>query len=157
MSRADKERERDLFTMSRKFTVPVGSEARERPFPSEVNATRRRGAKSTSEDTLYFPGDSRESLGEDSSSLFKVCSLTFKFSHHGNAWTAVTAIMVTLPLRRQGVAKHTDMVSRSVTPLTRCTYSQLLLQESSPNEESLDKMRGTSQTTDHLLLEVVAE
>lgn len=37
--------------------------------------------------------------------------------------------------------------ARTVNLLTRCTYSELLLQESSPNEESLDKMRGTSQTT----------
>lgn len=37
--------------------------------------------------------------------------------------------------------------ARTVNLLTRCTYSQLLLQESSPNEESLDEMRGTSQTT----------
>lgn len=37
--------------------------------------------------------------------------------------------------------------ARTVNSLTRCTYSQLLLQESSPNEESLHEIRWPSQTT----------
>lgn len=50
------------------------------------------------------------SLGQDSSSLLKVCYLSFQFSRHGNACAAVTAIVETLPLHRQKAAIHTDMV-----------------------------------------------
>lgn len=41
--------------MSRKFTVPLGSDARERPLPSEVSATLRSGVRPAAEEKLYFP------------------------------------------------------------------------------------------------------
>lgn len=69
--------------------------------------------------------------------LFILCQFS---SRHSRDWHIASLFFITsyFPVSPS---------ARSVNPLTRCTYSQLLLQESSPNEESLDKMRGTSQTT----------
>lgn len=49
---------------------------------------------------------------EESSSLIKVCCLSFQFSHHGDACAAVTAIMETLPLYHQKGAKRPDMLTQ---------------------------------------------
>lgn len=66
--------------------------------------------------------------------------LVFPLSLLGRDWHIVSLFFITsyFPVSPS---------ARTVNLLTRCTYSQLLLQESSPNEESLDEMRGTSQTT----------
>lgn len=41
--------------MSRKLTVPVGSEAKDRPLPSAVKATRRRAARPAADEKFKFP------------------------------------------------------------------------------------------------------
>lgn len=71
-------------------------------------------------------------------SLFLVCFCSL--SLHSRDWHMVSLFSITSYFPVSPSAKTVNL-------LTRCTYSQLLLQESRPNEESLDKMRGMSQTT----------
>lgn len=49
---------------------------------------------------------------EESSSLVKVCCLSFQFSHHGDARAPITAITETLPLYHQKGAKRPDMLTQ---------------------------------------------
>lgn len=72
--------------------------------------------------------------------LFILCLLLCFLSLHSGDWHIVNLFFITsyFPVSPS---------ARTANHLTRCTYSQLLLQESSPNEERLGKMRGTSQTT----------